>query len=172
METLKRVIDAVYHAHTCDVNLLALQLRASPASVQRWVSGVSKPRAIYEAKLRKLYNDLQRSPRAEEASAHYRVLPHHPMIVEAVDATLRGIREILHKRAHLSSRSQALDELAKLLFAHVSLLRAGKLGLSQKTVRANGAGLARALKRCVDDVLRRSLPKSLSHRVDIHDFEL
>ena len=41
------------------------------------------------------------------------------MITEAVDATLRSIREILHKRAHLSSRSQALDELSKLLFAHV-----------------------------------------------------
>ena len=172
MEPLQKIIDAVLHAHAGDVNLLALQLRASPASVQRWVSGVSKPRAAYEAKLRKLYGDLQPSSRAKELPPNYRVTPHHPMIVEAVDATLRAIREILHKRAHLSSRSQALDELAKFLFAHVSLLRAGKPGLSQKSIRANGGGLAVALKRCVDGVLRNNLPKSLSHRVDIRDFEL
>ena len=94
------------------------------------------------------------------------------MIVEAVDGTLRTIREILHKRAHLSSRSQALDELAKLLFAHVCRLRSARPGLSRDTVSSNGAGLSVALKRVVDKALQANLPSSLSHRVDVKDFEL
>ena len=173
MDPLKKVIKAVIDAHAGDVNLLALQLQVSPASVQRWVAGTAKPRALYEARLRKLYAEMENSTfSVREDSAIYRVTPHHPMIVEAVDATLRGIREVLHKRSHLSSRSQALDELAKLLFVHVSQLRAGKLGLSRKTISPNGAGLAAALKQFVDRVLRGNLPDSLSHRVDLRDFEL
>jgi type I restriction-modification system DNA methylase subunit len=172
MESLKDVIEAVFDAHAGDINLLALQLRASPASVQRWVSGASKPRAVYEAKLRRLYSELRPAASVREGSGEYRVTPHHPMIVEAVDATLRGIREILHKRAHLSSRTQALDELAKLLFAHVCGLRGGDSGLSRSMVSPNGRGLAVSLKRYVDKVLRENLPESLSHRVDATDFQL
>lgn len=172
MERLEKVIHAVFDAHAGDVNLLAVQLRASPASIQRWLSGASKPRAAYEAKLRKLFSELHPTSRVQESSPEYRMPPHHPMIVEAVDGTLRAIREILHKRAHLSSRSQALDELAKLLFAHVCRLRAGKPGLSRDTVGSNGAGLSVALKRVVDRTLQAGLPSSLSHRVDVKDFEL
>lgn len=172
MEPLKKVINAVFDSHAGDVNLLALQLRASPASIQRWLSGVSKPRAIYEAKLRKLFSELRPTSIVQESSPTYRMPPHHPMIVEAVDGTLRAIREILHKRAHLSSRSQALDELAKLLFAHVCRLRAGKPGLSRDAVSSDGAGLSVALKRAVDTTLQDNLPSSLSHRIDAKDFEL
>jgi len=88
------------------------------------------------------------------------------MITEAVDATLRSIREILHKRAHLSSRSQALDELSKLLFAHVEGLRRDNGGISRQTVAQNGQSLAAALKGHVDETIRQSLPESLAHSVD------
>jgi type I restriction-modification system DNA methylase subunit len=172
MQSLNDILEAVLHAHAGDINLLALRLRASSASVQRWLTGKSKPRPAYEAKLRKLYADLQPTSRVNENGAEYRVMPHHPMIVEAVDATLRAIREILHKRGHLSSRTQALDELAKLLFAHVSLRAAGQPGLSRTTIQPNGSGLAKALKTSVDAVLKDNLPTSLSHRVDTRDFEL
>jgi hypothetical protein len=136
MDSVAKVLKAVLDFHAGDPQLLAVQLKASSASVQRWVSGTAKPRPVYEAKLRKIYSELS-SQRSElrETPQPYRVTPHHPMITEAVDATLKSIREVLHKRAHLSSRSQALDELSKLLFAHVEGLRSGRGGISRTIIQ-------------------------------------
>jgi type I restriction-modification system DNA methylase subunit len=176
METIQAVLKAVLDAHAGDPQLLAVQLKASPVSVQRWLSGESKPRPVYEAKLRGIYEELLTKPDAlREPTPAYRVAPHHPMITEAVDQTLRSIREILHKRGRLSSRSQALDELSKLLFAHVRGVRTGRGGISRKTLSGliqTGPGLAAALKSFVDDVVNKSLPESLAHEVDPKDFEL
>jgi hypothetical protein len=173
MDSVEKVLKAVLDFHAGDPQLLAVQLKASPASVQRWVTGAAKPRPAYEAKLRKIYSELASQPsELKEIPPAYRVTPHHPMITEAVDATLRSIREILHKRAHLSSRSQALDELSKLLFAHVEGLRRGNGGISRQAVARNGQSLAAALKEHVDETIHRSLPESLAHSVDARDFEL
>lgn len=174
MEPIEKVLKAVLDAHAGDAQLLAVQLRASPASVQRWINGKSKPRPAYEAMLRRIYAELLNEPSAfrESGPTYYRVTPHHPMITEAVDGTLRSIREILHKRGHLSSRSQALDELSKMLFAHVEGIRTGRGGISRQACSANGRGAAAALKMFVDDVVRQNLPDSLAHSVDPRDFEL
>ncbi len=97
------------------------------------------------------------------------------MITEAVDQTLRSIREILHKRGRLSSRSQTLDELSKLLFAHVQGMQLENNGISRQTLaryQTKDDGLASALKTFVDATVRRSLPESLAHEVDLKDFEL
>jgi type I restriction-modification system DNA methylase subunit len=173
MESIDKVLKAVLDAHAGDTQLLAVQLKASPASVQRWVSGASKPRPTYEAKLRRIYQEFSGKPTAlRDESLPYRVTPHHPMITEAVDQTLRSIREILHKRAHLSSRSQALDELSKMLFAHAEGIRTGLGGISRRVCGATVQGVALALKAFVDDVIRQNLPESLAHSVDLRDFEL
>ena len=173
MEPVERVIKAVLDAHAGDVQLLAVQLKASPASVQRWINGDAKPRPAYEAKLRKIYGEIgAESSVLREDPPLYRVTPHHPMITEAVDATLKSIREVLHKRGQLSSRSQALDELSKLLFAHVQGQRSGKGGISRQTVGIPDKGLAIQLKRFVDETIHSSLPESLAHNVDRRDFEL
>jgi len=173
MDSVEKVLKAVLDFHAGDPQLLAVQLKASPASVQRWVTGTAKPRPAYEAQLRKIYSELVSQPtELRETPTAYRVTPHHPMITEAVDATLRSIREILHKRAQLSSRSQALDELSKLLFAHVEGLRRGLGGIARQTVAQNGQSLAAALKGHVDETIRQNLPESLAHSVDARDFEL
>jgi len=176
MESIERVLKAVIDAHAGDAQLLAVQLKASPASVQRWLSGNAKPRPAYEAKLRQIYSELSRNPDAlHETAPPYRVTPHHPMITEAVDQTLRSIREILHKRGRLSSRGQALDELSKLLFAHLESMRAGEKGISSENLarrQSSGKGLAASLKSFVDEAVRRGLPASLAHEVDLKDFEL
>lgn len=173
MDSIDMVLKSVLDAHAGDAQLLAVQLRASPASVQRWASGTAKPQPAYEAKLRRIYTELGSQPAAlRETYQPYRVTPHHPMITEAVDATLKSIREILYKRAHLSSRNQALDELSKLLFAHVEGLNAGGGGISKQVAAGKGQGLATGLKAFVDDTIRQSLPQSLSHSVDLRDFEL
>lgn len=176
METIQAVLKAVLDAHAGEPQLLAVQIKASPVSVQRWLSGEAKPRPIYEAKLRGIYAELVSKPDAlRESPPAYRVTPHHPMITEAVDQTLRSIREILHKRGRLSSRSQALDELSKLLFAHVRGVRIGRGGISKRTLSGlmqAGLGFAAALKTFVDEVVQESLPESLAHEVDLKDFEL
>ncbi|MCX6866510.1 MAG: N-6 DNA methylase [Verrucomicrobia bacterium] len=173
MEPVEKVIKAVLDAHAGDVQLLAVQLKASPASVRRWINGGAKPRPAYEAKLRKIYGELGAEASVlREDSPLYRVTPHHPMITEAVDATLKSIREILHKRGQLSSRSQALDELSKLLFAHVEGQRSGRGGISRQTIGIPDKGLATQLKCFVDETIHSSLPESLAHSVDRHDFEL
>jgi hypothetical protein len=176
METIQKVVKAVLDAYAGDPQLLAVQLKASPVSVQRWLNGAAKPRPNYEAQLREIYAELMhRSRTVRESGVPYRVTPHHPMITEAVDQTLRSIREILHKRGRLSSRSQALDELSKLLFAHVQGLRVGKGGISLESLsgrNGNGHSLAVALKRFVDAMVQGSLPESLAHEVDSKDYEL
>ena len=58
MDSVEKVLKAVLDFHAGDPQLLAVQLKASPASVQRWVSGAAKPRPVYEAKLRKIYSKL------------------------------------------------------------------------------------------------------------------
>src|SRR5207302_3434278 len=117
-----------------------------------------KPRPAYEAKLRKIHSELVGAKSlVREDSLGYRVTPHHPMITEAVDATLKMIREILHKRAHLSSRSQALDELAKLLFAHVHELRSERSGISRHRYGADSDQCEADWKRVVGSVIRRNL---------------
>jgi type I restriction-modification system DNA methylase subunit len=173
MESIQQVLKAVLDAHAGDIQLLAVQLKASPISVQRWVSGESKPRPAYEAKLRRFYSELSSKPQAVgETPAAYRVTPHHPMITEAVDHTLRSIREILHKRGHFSSRNQALDELSKLLFAHVLGMRTGKGGISKQVCLHNGENPATSLKKFADAVIKENLPESLAHSVDTREFEL
>jgi type I restriction-modification system DNA methylase subunit len=173
MDSVEKVLKAVLDFHAGDPQLLAVQLKASPASVQRWVSGAAKPRPVYEAKLRTIYSELASQPsELRETPTPYRVTPHHPMITEAVDATLKSIREILHKRAHLSSRSQALDELSKLLFAHIEGQRNGRGGISRKIAAHDGHDLAASLKAHVDATVREHLPESLAHSVDMRDFEL
>jgi hypothetical protein len=176
VEAIDRVIKALLDAHAGDPQLLAVQLKASPASVQRWLAGEAKPRPAYEAKIRQLYSELLNTPQVmQETAPLYRVTPHHPMITEAVDQTLRSIREILHKRGRLSSRSQALDELSKLLFAHLGSMRAGRGGISRLNLsryQTAGEGLAACLKRFADETVQQSLPESLAHEVDLKDFEL
>lgn len=176
METIQAVLKAVLDAHAGDPQLLAVQLKASPVSVQRWLSGEAKPRPAYEAKLRGIHAGLVNKPVAlRETPPAYRVTPHHPMMTEAVDQTLRSIREILHKRGRLSSRSQALDELSKLMFAHVRSCRNGGDGISKRALTGltqDGTGLAGALKTFVDEVVRAGMPESLAHEVDLKDFEL
>lgn len=173
MEPVENVLKAVLDFHAGDPQLLAIQLKASPASVQRWVSGAANPRPVYEARLRKIYSELVDQPaELRETPTPYRVTPHHPMIMEAVDNTLKSIREILYKRAHLSSRSQALDELSKLLFAHVEGQRNDRGGISRKITAHDGRSLAASLKEHVDTTVREHLPESLAHSVDMRDFEL
>ena len=173
MESLQSVLKSLLDAHAGDPQLLAVQLQVSASSVQRWVSGDAKPRPSYEARIRKLHADVTKTPSVvREGTATYRVTPHHPMITEAVDQTLKTIREILHKRGHLSSRNQALDELSKLLLAHVESRRKDGAGICRAACVSSPGAAAVGLKRFVDSAIAACLPQSLEHSVEHKDIEL
>ena len=73
MESIDKILKAVLDAHAGDPQLLALQLKASPASVQRWLAGEAKPRPAYEAKLRQFFSELAHKPQAlHETAPPYR----------------------------------------------------------------------------------------------------
>jgi len=93
----------------------------------------------------------------------------------AVDKTLRELREILHRRGRLSSRNEALDELCKLLFAHIMSIINGSRGICRKTVLSGNNDNSKAaisLKSFVTQIVSRHMPESLSHEMKPSDFSL
>jgi type I restriction-modification system DNA methylase subunit len=94
----------------------------------------------------------------------------------ALDAILKELREILHRRGRLSSRNEALDELSKLLFAHIISIRMDhRSGISKGRILRQARGVeggAESLREFVGDVFARHLPSSLAHEMKAADFEL
>src|SRR5260370_13185050 len=98
MESIVKILKAVLDAHVGDPQLLALQLKASPASVQRWLAGEAKPRAAYEAKLRQFFCELaHKPPPLHETAPPYHATPHHPIFTEHLNHPLRSILQFLPK---------------------------------------------------------------------------
>jgi len=93
----------------------------------------------------------------------------------ALTRTLHELREILHRRARLSSRAQALDEVSKLLFAHVVTALHHGTGISDRSVLGPGdgeIGTAEALGWFVEAAFRAHLPASLSRELAADEFRL
>ena len=88
----------------------------------------------------------------------------------ALMATLQEAREILHREARLSSRHEALDELAKLIFAHVISIDTGGDGIGQHI--HNGKAAAPALASFVRDCFLKHLPQSMPSAIAASSFEL
>ena len=89
----------------------------------------------------------------------------------AVGATLRQVREILHRSGRLSSRHEALDEIAKLLFAHVMSIDTGGDGIGRYILQ-DAPSPATALREFVAESFDAFLPQSLSVELGTSDFEL
>ena len=102
---------------------------------------------------------VQRNPSAEEA------------IRAGIRETLSAVREILHRGGQLSSRHEALDELAKLLFSHVLSIDTGGNGIGPHLLELNESPSV-ALRDFVAKAMSMHLPKSLSVELNPTDFEL
>src|SRR5262249_8656214 len=89
----------------------------------------------------------------------------------AFERTLHALREILHRNGRVSSRLEALDEVAKLIFAHIVDVESGGAGISPDLV-AGAPSPAAALRQFVAEMYRLHLPTSLSHELSPADFEL
>ena len=89
----------------------------------------------------------------------------------AVNNTLQQVREILHRRGRLSSRHEALDEVAKLFFAHVGSIDTGGYGIGRHILK-DGTSPAIALREFVAASLGASLPRSHTTATDPPDIEI
>lgn len=89
---------------------------------------------------------------------------------ERMSRALSEAREALHRRGRLSSRHQALDEVSRLLFAHMAGVQRGRGGLGTHIV-AGYDSPARALKERVHEALS-GIPLKNPDGVDLADFEL
>lgn len=153
---------------------LAARLGVSTSAVTRWESGKSRPRPSVEGQIRALAAS-RLSTREMAPSQHQ--LPwraHAPAEHDtraALLGTLRELREVFHRRGRLSSRHEALDEVSKLLFAHVVSIDTGGAGIGPSML-TRGKSAASALREFVVQAVRLHLPKSLSHEVSPSDFHL
>jgi type I restriction-modification system DNA methylase subunit len=150
---------------------IAEALNVSPDTVERWRDGRTKPRPQLEGRLRRLaakrgvgaevirLDIAEISTKGSEAAE------------EKLDSALRKLREALHRHGRLSSRNEALDEVAKLIFAHVASLRAGGKGIGSHLLTTEERGAAANLRTFVAEMCPH-LPKSLSYEMTVRDFNL
>lgn len=154
--------------------VLATRLGVSVSTLYRWSSGKARPHAAAEGKIRQLAAEFlpaEKPPDTEQVSFSW---PGEPLDIRARDAitrTLREVREILHRVGRLSSRHEALDELAKLLFAHVVSIDRIGTGISRSIISKSNSP-PNALRKFVRQAFVTSLPDSLSHELKPSDFEL
>lgn len=151
---------------------LAAKLQVSESTVARWESGVTSPRSALAARIRQL-SDAYAQQQTQDPIPLYGW--HEPGRDEEVRHKIHTIltqtRESLHKNGHLSSRNEALDEISKLLFAHViSTVRSGQ-GISPSLV-TNATPPAKALRDFVHNVFSLHIPSSLAHDLRASDFQL
>lgn len=170
MATVQEAVQALLDLPDYTPTRLAAEVGASPASVTRWAAGAATPRPAIEGRVRELL--ARRAP--EEASLLS--MGHDPEVVNAraaIDAALGALREALHRRGRLASRNEALDEISRLLFAHVMSQLDGYDGISASTLAARPeATQAARLSAFVDEIHRRHLPTSLAHELPPGDFAL
>ena len=167
-ETQKRV-RALIESDTAGRVGLAAKLQVAESTIARWESGRSTPRPSLAAKIRELSNSLN----VEESKAAYTLHENSSSadIRKQIHATLTDIREALHKSGRLSSRQEALDEISKLLFAHVISVIESGAGISRALPGAK-THPAKVLRQFVQSMFSKNLPSSLAHELSITDFSL
>lgn len=98
---------------------LACRLGVSVNTLYRWMRNESIPRPTQESRLRKLYKDIKN----DNASLN-----------KAVDNCLNQLREVFHKTSRFSSRNEALEEISKLFFAHVTSIMSNGSGITKDII--------------------------------------
>lgn len=157
MQAIAAVVQGLLHAGTFTYDGLAHDLGVSAATVARWCKGESQPRPPLERRIREI------------AGLVYS--PYERSVIKALDSTLARLRELLHSHGRYGSRNEALDEVSKLLFAHIALKGSGGAGISRSSLNGSGSP-AMTLRRLVNETISAHMPKSLSHGVLLEDFQL
>ena len=151
---------------------IAAQLGVSASTVGRWLSGATRPQPSIEGQIRKLAGNLPSSSVHEPLPLYGWYEPQREEYLRSVVATtLQKTREALHRSGSLSSRHEALDEISKLLFAHIISLQTGGHGISARLVKGVKSP-AEALKSFVYKIYSQHLPVSLAYTLKTSDFHL
>lgn len=134
----------------------AAALGVSVSTIARWKSGQSAPQAKHLRKLNSMLSDMPRSgaqiPTEMKVSSYERS-KFYKVLVE--------IRESIHRSGKLSSRNEALEELTKLLFAHVIAKAHGHSGIDAISDLAP----ATALQAFVTHAYSKHVPKALLQQI-------
>lgn len=93
---------------------IAVKTNVSGTTVNRWIQQKSKPQPRQESIIREMYIEYMRN---------------NDSINTVIDRCLINLREILHKSSRFSSRNEALEEIAKLFFAHIMAKLQGEVGI-------------------------------------------
>lgn len=170
---VSEVVVKLLRSEDSGITGLAARLGVNPATVSRWKSGEARPRPELEGRLRALAaKRLARTRRPDDQSAAlFAGLPSTDSLDRAFGEALHTVREALHRNGRLSSRHEALDELAKLVFAHFASVEGGGAGIAAPRPSV-GRGTAESLRLFVEQQIRLHLPTSMSHEFAPDDFGL
>lgn len=171
MLPVRELLGAILAVEPGDPARIAKVLEVSTATAVRWINGTSSPRPRTEARLRDLHRRItEESRQMKDLQLDFES---GTSAQRAIDALLRDLREILHRRGRLSGRNEALDELSKLLVAHVVSVGNGGGGISAiATTASKENALAETLRSFVSQVFETYLPTSLAHELGPADFRL
>ena len=175
MKSISEMIHELTTLYHYSIESLGSELGVSTSTINRWKNKKSKPRPLIEGELRKIYKRSTSSAMlTREPDIQWPLFKQEIDIREAMDTTLRELREILHRRGRMSSRNEAVEELSKLLFVHVMAIGRGSGGISQKSMRENfpGMSMAKALRTFVKEIYEEYLPISIGHELQETDYEL
>jgi type I restriction-modification system DNA methylase subunit len=146
---------------------LAKELQVSEPTLSRWITGKNQPRPVVEGRLRDLYSKTKTG----QLSLHWDPSDQESGIRDALNRALRELREILHRRSHLSSRNEALEEVSKLLFAHFASLSRGGDGFNGlRGIKTSS--LSENLRHFVNRMYSEFLPKALADEMPVEQFQL
>ena len=162
MDDIPGLVEKVILLSGGGVSEAADTLMVSRETIERWRSGSVRPRPTTEGTLRRLLDELEREDQEHQGGIELR---------KAVHSCLAEIREALHRRGRLSSRNEALDEVATLLFAHAVSTAEGGSGISRSSLDDTSTP-AVSLRKFVNQCVESHLPKSLGHEVGVGEFSL
>lgn len=154
MNGIQQIVDELLANAELSPTELAAELGVSVSALGRWRVGASAPRPAVEGRLRQLHD--RRCGQVVSAAENGELA----RVRAGVDAVLTQIREALHRRGHLSSRNEALDECSKLFFAHLVAEAQGRAGISRASMPP-GPTSAESLKRFVDSAVAQHFPPEL-----------
>ncbi len=167
------LISELFEQEAMSREAMAARLGVSLAALMRWASGQSRPHPPNERVIRKLMGK-----HTNQSTVSHVFQPalqwsedNEFRIREAITQTLKQAREILHRSGRLSSRHEALDELSKLLFAHILTIDRGGDGITHSILERE-SGPAESLRKFVSSCFNKYLPISLSHEIGPGDFDL
>lgn len=171
-DKIQNLIQELTSSDTAGRTGLAAKLNVSESTVSRWESGATSPRPSTVDKIRMLANEmLKLETREPVANCIWNVPDNKHNFRNKIHATLSAIRETLHRSGRLSSRHEALDEISKLLFAHIISINHGGNGLSSNLLVSKDL-VARSLRQFVSEIYNQYIPVSLSLELSVTDFDL